>query len=66
VLARLIENLPESTERKKGKEVVSEKTASRVDTGASNTPVITGGQAAVTEWHIMERRKGKKKASTGR
>jgi hypothetical protein len=64
VLARLTDNLSESTKRKKGKEVVPEKTASRVDTGGPNTPAITSGQAAVMEWQTVERKKkAKKKAS---
>jgi hypothetical protein len=64
VLARLTDNLSESTKRKNGKEVVPEKTASRVDTGGPNTPSITSGQAAVMEWQTVERKKkAKKKAS---
>jgi uncharacterized coiled-coil protein SlyX len=53
VLARLTDNLSESNERKKRKEVVPEKTASGVDTRGPNTPAITGGQAAVMEWQTV-------------
>jgi hypothetical protein len=64
VLARLTDNLSESTERKKGKEIVPEKTASRVDTGGPNTPAITSGQAAVMEWKTVERKKKAEKKTS--
>jgi hypothetical protein len=55
--ARMIEEHPGSTVRKKGKVFVPEKTARRVDAGAPSTPAIMDRQAAVTEWQTVERKK---------